>query len=302
MEQVEGEKLESNGEAIPVVRFAPSPNGYLHLGHAYSALRNFEFAQSHGGRFLLRIEDIDIGRARPEFEQAIYEDLAWLGISWEEPARRQSDHFGEYALALEKLASKGVTYPCTCTRSEISSVVHDQPNWPRDPDGAPVYPGTCRTVDPAERKRISAMGRPVAQRIDMAQAISFMQGPVGWREFGETRSARMVSADPSAWGDVVVGRKDVPGSYHIAVVVDDALQGVTDVIRGIDLFESTSLHRLLQELLDFSAPDYHHHRLINDERGHKLAKSAGSKSLRELRAEGVTPEQIRVMLGLVPVN
>lgn len=302
MDQVETEKLEPNGDAGPVVRFAPSPNGYLHLGHAYSALRNFEFARSHGGRFLLRIEDIDIGRARPEFEAAIYEDLAWLGISWDEPVRRQSEHFGEYALALEKLASKGVLYPCTCTRGEIASVVQDQSNWPRDPDGSPVYPGTCRALEPAERKRLAGTGRPVAQRIDMSQAISFLQGPLGWREFGERQSPRMVSADPSAWGDAVLGRKDVPGSYHIAVVVDDALQGVTDVIRGSDLFESTSLHRLLQELLDLTAPDYHHHRIITDEQGHKLAKSTGSKSLRDLRAEGVTPEQIRLMLGLEPVN
>lgn len=287
----------ANGQVRPVVRFAPSPNGYLHLGHAYSALRNFEFARANGGRFLLRIEDIDIGRARPEFEAAIFEDMAWLGIEWEEPVRRQSDHFSDYAIALEKLAERGLIYPCVCTRSEIQAIVRDRTNWQRDPDGSPLYPGTCRVA--ASRHGASfAANRPVAQRIDMAQAIGLLQGPLGWREFGEGDSPRLVSAEPSAWGDVVLGRKDVPGSYHIAVVVDDALQGVTDIVRGMDLFEATSLHRLLQELLDLPAPNYRHHRLIEDEAGRKMSKSIGSMSLRELRTRGVTPEEIRARLGL----
>lgn len=281
-----------------MVRFAPSPNGYLHLGHAYSALKNYQMAQRQGGRFLLRIEDIDLGRARPEYEDAIYEDLAWLGIRWEEPVRKQSDHFGEYALALEKLSGKGVLYACTCTRGEIAEFVRGQKNWPRDPDGSPVYPGTCRNLTAAERLRQAQSGKAVSQRIDMNQAISLLQGPLGWCEFGEGDSPRMVSAQPSAWGDAMVGRKDVPGSYHVAVVVDDALQGVTDIVRGMDLFEATSLHRLLQEMLDLPAPNYHHHRLISDESGRKLSKSAGSKALRDLRAQGASADEVRAMLGL----
>jgi glutamyl-Q tRNA(Asp) synthetase len=284
----------------PVVRFAPSPNGYLHLGHAYSAWKNYDFARRNGGRFLLRIEDIDIGRARPEFEAAIFEDLAWLGIEWERPVRRQSDHFSDYAMALEKLAQNALIYPCTCSRGDIKAAVKDNPNWPRDPDGSPLYPGTCR--EPTARRGQILSGKPVAQRIDMSAAIGMLQGPLGWCEFGEATSSRFVSAQPSAWGDAVIGRKDVPGSYHIAVVVDDALQGVTDVIRGMDLFESTSLHRLLQEWLDLPAPNYRHHKLIEDEAGRKLSKSIGSVSLRELRAQGVTPDQIRRRLGLNEVT
>ncbi len=282
----------------PVVRFAPSPNGYLHLGHAYSALRNYEFARRHGGRFLLRIEDIDIGRARPEFEAAIFDDLAWLGIEWDGPVRRQSDYFSDYAIALEKLAARGLIYPCVCTRAEIQIAVRGHSQWQRDPDGSPHYPGTCRGAVHAGLAYTMA-DRPVSQRIDMSYAISLLQGPLGWCEFGEGNESRFVSAEPSSWGDAVVGRKDVPGSYHIAVVIDDALQGVTDVIRGMDLFEATSLHRLLQELLDLPAPNYRHHKLIEDEAGRKLSKSIGSMSLRELRSQGVTPEQIRARLGLI---
>lgn len=282
----------------PVVRFAPSPNGYLHLGHAYSALKNFDFARQQGGRFLLRIEDIDIGRARPEYEQAIYDDLSWLGISWDDTVRRQSEHLADYALALEKLTTLGVPYPCFCTRSEIAAAVADREGWPRDPDGAPLYPGTCLSAPPAELLRLLASDRPVAQRINMAQAITLLGGPLGWREFGEGDQARMISAQPAIWGDTIVGRKDVPGSYHIAVVVDDALQGVTDVVRGMDLFEATSLHRLLQELLDLPAPNYRHHKILTDADGRKLSKSAKSQSLRELRAEGVTPQDIRKRLEL----
>ena len=287
----------SNGTG-KVVRFAPSPNGYLHLGHAYSALRNFDMARRTGGRFLLRIEDIDIGRARPEFEQAILEDLAWLGIEWEEPVRRQSEHLADYALALEKLDTLGVLYPCVCSRGDLTRAIEGLDNWPRDPDGAPLYPGTCRHSEPAQILRMAAQDRLVAQRIDMGQAIGLLQGPLGWEEFGETDSSRFVSAQPSIWGDVVAGRKDVPGSYHVAVVVDDAAQGVTDVVRGSDLFEATSLHRLLQELLELPAPVYHHHHLIEDDQGRKLSKSAGAQSLRELRAQGVTAANIRERVGL----
>ena len=282
----------------PVVRFAPSPNGYLHLGHAYSALKNFDFARNHGGRFILRIEDIDLGRARPEFEAAILEDLAWLGISWAEPVRRQSDHFSDYAIALEKLDVGGFTYACDCSRGKIAEFVREQ-SWPRDPDGSPLYPGFCRGLGPAERVRRSRQ-RAFSQRLDMQEAIGLLQGPLGWEEFGEGEYVRTVSAQPSVWGDAIVGRKDVPASYHVAVVIDDALQGVTDVIRGMDLFEATSLHRLLQEMLELPAPRYRHHKLILDPFDRKLSKSDKAQSLRELRAQGVTPEQIRERLGLPP--
>lgn len=280
-----------------LVRFAPSPNGFLHLGHAYSALRNFDLARKSGGRFLLRIEDIDIGRAREQFVDAIYEDLSWLGLTWEEPVRRQSEHYGEYALALERLGALGVVYSCFCSRSEIANVLRDEAGWPRDPDGTPLYPGTCRNISPADHARKAASQIPVAQRLNMRAAISLMAGPLGWREFGEGEQARDITAQPSIWGDSVVGRKDVPGSYHVAVVVDDALQGITDVVRGMDLFETTSLHRLLQELLGLPALNYHHHKLIHDDSGAKLSKSAQSQSLRDLRQAGQSAQDIRHFLG-----
>ena len=284
-------------ENVPVVRFAPSPNGYMHLGHAYSALKNYEFARRGGGRFLLRIEDLDLGRARPEFEHGIFEDLEWLGIAWEEPVRRQSDYFHDYAIALERITASGLLFPCSCRRAEIADAVKHNREWPRDPDGSPVYPGSCRDVPASRLMRQFTSRRPVAQRLDMTQAIGLLQGPLGWMEFGENHAPRSVSAQPSVWGDVVLGRKDVPGSYHVAVVVDDAMQGVTDVIRGMDLFEATSLHRLLQDLLELPAPVYHHHRLIEDEHGRKLSKSAGSWSLREMRAQGISAAQVKAQLG-----
>jgi glutamyl-Q tRNA(Asp) synthetase len=280
-----------------IVRFAPSPNGYLHSGHAYSALKNFALAQNTGGRLLLRIEDIDIGRSREEFVDAIYEDLTWLGVRWEQPVRRQSEHFDEYAVALEKLSRMNVLYSCFCTRSDIANQVRDQSPWPRDPDGVPLYPGNCRDLSPAEITRKTAQEIPASLRINMRRAISLLSGPLGWREFGEGDIARDVSAQPTIWGDAIVGRKDVPGSYHVAVVVDDALQGVSDVVRGMDLFETTSLHRLLQELLGLPAPNYHHHKLVFDGQGDKLAKSRRSKSLRDLRREGVSAQQLREQLG-----
>jgi len=255
-------------------RFAPSPNGYLHLGHAYSALLNFDLARACGGRFLLRIEDIDRSRARPEYEAAIYEDLAWLGLSWETPVRRQSEHFDDYARALEKLDALGLLYACDCTRGEISRAVGGREDWPRDPDGAPLYPGTCRDKTRRPSREILREGG-VALRLDSAKATAAAE-----------------------WGDAVLARKDVPASYHIAVVVDDALQGVTDVVRGKDLAPATSLHRLLQRLLGLPEPAYRHHDLVLDEQGGKLSKSKLSKSLRQLRAEGVTAEDVRRMVRL----
>jgi glutamyl-Q tRNA(Asp) synthetase len=288
----------SESSSQRVFRFAPSPNGYLHLGHAYSALMNEKLARQAGGKLLLRIEDIDVGRCRPEYEAAIYDDLDWLGLRFDGEPRRQSDHFSDYALAVERLAEKGLVYPCVCTRAEIARAATERFEWPRDPDGAPVYPGTCKRLrddEPALRER--GAGRYAAQRLDMNEALAEAGARIGWREYGETGAARDVSGEPNIWGDVVLARKDVPASYHIAVVVDDALQGVTDVVRGTDLLAATSLHRLLQILLGLPAPDYHHHDLVRDGDGAKMSKSALSKPLRSLRAEGATPEDIRRRLG-----
>ncbi|MBM3550662.1 MAG: tRNA glutamyl-Q(34) synthetase GluQRS [Alphaproteobacteria bacterium] len=276
-----------------VFRFAPSPNGYLHLGHAYSALLDFDLARQCGGRFLLRIEDIDTGRARTGFEAAIHEDLAWLGLEWEAPVRRQSEHFDDYARALERLDDMGLLYACDCRRSDIARAAAAKPNWPHDPDGAPLYPGTCRDK-PRRAAREVLMQGGVALRLDMRKAAALAGQGLSWREFG----LGGVAADPAAWGDVVLARKDTPASYHIAVVVDDALQGVTDVVRGKDLFAATSLHRLLQCLLELPAPDYRHHDLVLDETGEKLSKSLASIALRALRAQGWTPADVRRRIGL----
>lgn len=281
----------------PVLRFAPSPNGYLHLGHAYSALFNARLARELGGRLLLRIEDIDPQRSKPEFEAAILEDLEWLGVEWDGPVRRQSEHFADYELALERLSAAGIVYPCFCTRGEIAAAIEGRTNWPRDPDGQPFYPGTCKGLSDQDRERRVASGRHAAMRVDVIAALGRGQDRLGWCEFYEGAEPRDVNAEPSIWGDAVIGRKDVPTSYHLAVVVDDALQGVTDVARGMDLFNATSLHRLLQHLLDLPAPRYHHHRLLNDDGGRKLAKSASSQTLRDLRQQGVSAQDVRRELG-----
>jgi glutamyl-Q tRNA(Asp) synthetase len=267
-----------------VFRFAPSPNGFLHLGHAYSALLNFELARESGGRFLLRIEDIDLLRARPEYEAAIYEDLAWLGLDWERPVRRQSEHFADYAAALERLDAMGLIYPCACTRGEIAKAAGENP--PRDPDGAPLYPGTCHGKPRSHLREILQVGG-VALRLDMAKALAQLGAEaqaLSWREHAEGE----IAADPKRWGDVVLARKDTPASYHLAVVVDDALQGVTDVVRGADLKSATGLHRLLQRLLGLPAPRYRHHALLLCAEGEKLSKSKASRALRDLRAEGIS--------------
>ena len=286
---------------MPVFRFAPSPNGYLHLGHALSALLNFDMARAAGGKLLLRIEDIDGTRCRPEYEAAIHEDLAWLGIEWEQPVRRQSEHFDNYRAALTQLAVQGLTYASFESRAEIATLVvareRDGP-WPRDPDGAPLYPGVGRSLSPAERERCIAAGEPYALRLDMAAALD--RAGLTWSETGAGPNGEtgIMAAAPAVWGDVVLARKETPTSYHLAVVVDDALQGVTQVVRGQDLFWSTSVHRLLQALLGLPAPLYHHHRLLLDADGQKLAKSTRATALRELHAQGVTPAAIRRMVGL----
>jgi glutamyl-Q tRNA(Asp) synthetase len=289
--------------AAPVFRFAPSPNGFLHLGHALSALLNFDMAREAGGRFLLRIEDIDAARCRPHFEAAIYEELAWLGIAWEEPVRRQSEHLDTYREALRQLEAHGLIYPSFESRAEIARLVaarEAQAPWPRDPDGAPLYPGDAKAVSAAERARLLASGTPYAFRLDTETARR-RAGPLSWSESGSGPRGECgeVTAAPEAWGDVVLARRDTPTSYHLSVVLDDAAQGVTHVVRGQDLFWATGMHRLLQSLLGLPAPHYHHHRLILDDSGRKLAKSTNATGLRELRARGITPAEIRRMVGLV---
>jgi glutamyl-Q tRNA(Asp) synthetase len=286
----------------PVFRFAPSPNGYLHLGHALSALINFEMARAAGGRLILRIEDIDAARCRPEYEQAIYQDLAWLGIAWEQPVRRQSIHFADYRTALARLEALGLVYPSFESRGEIARLVAERETyapWPRDPDGAPLYPGAAKSLSGDARRRLIAEGAPYSLRLDMAAACA-RAGRLGWTEHGEGPDGERgaVTARPEAWGDVILARKETPTSYHLSVAIDDALQGVAEVVRGQDLFWSTSVHRLLQHLLGLPQPGYRHHRLIRDATGQKLSKSTRATGLRELRAQGAKPADIRRLAGL----
>jgi glutamyl-Q tRNA(Asp) synthetase len=286
----------------PVFRFAPSPNGYLHLGHAYSALLNFDLARRAGGRLLLRIEDIDPTRCKPEFEAAMIEDLDWLGIVWETPVRRQSRHLADYRAAVEKLEAQGLVYPSFESRAEIAALVASRETagvWPRDPDGVPLYPGAAKRLSPAERARRLEAGAAYALRLDIAAACA-RTGDLGWTEAGEgpQDETGAVAARPQAWGDVILARKETPTSYHLSVTLDDALQGATEVVRGRDLFWSTSVHRLLQTLLGLPEPAYRHHRLILDAAGRKLSKSTEATGLRELRAGGATPADIRRLVGL----
>lgn len=292
-----------DGRGGRVFRFAPSPNGFLHLGHALSALLNHDLARASGGTLLLRLEDIDRERCREAFAAAILDDLGWLGVAWTGTPRRQSEHFPAYRSALDALAARRLVYPCFCTRGAVmaasaaKAAAEGRPR-PTDPDGAPLYPGTCRALPPEERARRIAEGWPAALRLDMAAALAASPEPLHWHEGGEGEDARSVVAEPAAWGDALVARRDVPTSYHVSVVVDDALQGVTDVVRGRDLFHATGLHRLLQDLLGLPAPRYHHHRLVLDAAGHKLSKSRGAPALRDLRREGLAPADIRRRLGL----
>lgn len=280
----------------PTFRFAPSPNGLLHLGHARSALINAEMAKRAGGRLLLRIEDIDAARCRPEYEAAIYSDLEWLGIGWETPVRRQSAHMPDYREALARLTAPGLVYASFESRADIRRAVEDRPGWPRDPDGAPVFPFPRHAMSEAERSRRREAGEPYALRLDMGRA-SALAGRLTWREVlpvgNKETAVDPLAVDALVWGDVVIARKEVPTSYHLAVVVDDALQGVTHVVRGADLKAATSVHRVLQTLLGLPAPLYTHHSLLLDADGRKLSKSIDSESLSALRANGATPEEVR---------
>jgi glutamyl-Q tRNA(Asp) synthetase len=344
--------------STPVFRFAPSPNGELHLGHALSAILNFDMAREAGGRFLLRIEDIDPARCRPEYEAQIYEDLRWLGLDWDEPVRRQSEHVAEYQAALDELKARGLVYPAFLSRAEVKAHVTEYEKncgrWKYDPDGTPHYPTFERNLDPDEAARRIARGDRHMWRLNVEKAVGTLGGarhslfsPAGrrwpegsdegvreapakdpliashalgtsprWGEEGvngvadaptpkpltwtetNTGTPHPTPANPAVWGDVVLWRWDAPSSYHLSVVLDDALQSVTDVVRGMDLFHATHVHRLLQELLGLPAPIYHHHPLIKDEAGQKLAKSIASTGLRALRESGETPSGIRDRLGL----
>jgi len=275
-----------------VTRFAPSPTGQLHLGHAYAAIFAHDMARSSGGRFLLRIEDIDAGRCRPEIEAAIEEDLAWLGLDWERPVRRQSQHMSDYAAALTELRDAGLVYPCFCTRAEIRAEIERAADAPQGPDG-PIYPGTCRTLTQDERKQRMARGDSYALRLDMSAAIS-RAGRLDWVD----RARGRVTATPETFGDVILARKDTPASYHLAVTLDDAIQGVTLVTRGEDLAPATDIHRLLQMLLDLPVPEYHHHKIVTDDAGRRLAKRDRAATLHSLREDGRTAEEIRAMIGL----
>lgn len=274
-----------------VSRFAPSPTGYLHLGHAYAALVAHGLARGTSGRFVLRIEDIDSGRCRPQFEAAIYEDLAWLGMRWETPVRRQSEHLDDYAAALSALDAAGLVYPCFCTRREIAAEIARSASAPHGPEG-PVYPGTCRALPEREAARRRRAGAPFALRLDMARAAR-RAGALAWIDLDRGE----VAARPEAFGDVVLARKDAPASYHLAVAVDDQLQGIEVVSRGADLFAATHVHRLLQALLGYRTPRYLHHRLVADADGRRLAKRHGGLRLRALREAGRTPEEVRAMAG-----
>ena len=274
-----------------VTRFAPSPTGRLHLGHAYSALFAAEIASATGGSFLLRIEDIDCTRCRPEFEDGILEDMAWLGLEWEEPVRRQSDHLTDYRAALDRLSEIGAVYPCFCTRNDIKREIERAGHAPHGRDG-PIYPGTCRTLPDSERGARMTSGESHAMRLDVRRASAGC-GPL----YFEDRVWGRIVVDPLGDGDVVIARKDIGTSYHLAVVVDDALQGVSCVSRGEDLLDATHIHRLLQALLDLPAPEYAHHGLLVGSDGKRFAKRDKATTLDALRQSGQTSAMVRALAG-----
>lgn len=285
----------------PVFRFAPSPTGLLHLGHAFSALYAYHAARAAKGRFLLRIEDIDSLRCRPEYVTQILDDLSWLGLEWEEPVRCQSNHMNEYADALKKLEALGVTYPCLASRSEIKAEVERHcglNDAARDPDGALIYPGIYRHMDSAAIAKLMGIGKMANVRLDMAKAIALAGNSLTFQELGIGPDGQHgeVLCQPDLWGDVIVARKDTPTSYHLSVVVDDALQGISQITRGQDIFHATSIHRLLQKLLDLPEPLYNHHRLIKDHTGRRLSKSAADKSLKSLRQQGLSLNRLEEII------
>lgn len=270
-----------------VTRFAPSPTGYLHMGHAYSALVAYHQVKLNDGEFLLRIEDIDQGRCRPEFVSAIVEDLKWLGLRWPEPVRIQSRHFEDYTAALQRLKNKGVAYPCFCTRKDILREISLAPSAPHGPEGTP-YPGTCRALSKAEAKTRIQTGEAHAWRLDLSAALATISAPLSWYD----KIQDDIIAEPELLGDIVLARKDTPTSYHLSVVCDDALQGVTHVIRGEDLFHATHIHVVLQKLLGLPTPQYHHHKLLTDQSGKRYAKRDKALTLAQLRADGIAAKEL----------
>jgi glutamyl-Q tRNA(Asp) synthetase len=285
-------------------RFAPSPNGELHLGHAYSALLNQKLARAAGGRLLLRIEDIDTTRCTPEFEAGIFRDLKWLGLGWEEPVRRQSEHFADYQAVLDRLIREELVYPAFMSRGDIRAFIADSEkrgrDWPRDPDGVPLYPAVDKALPTRERKRRIAENAPFAWRLDVGAAMARVGTDLSWLEFSDERlsATRAVDARPQDWGDVIVARREIPTSYHLAVVVDDALQGISHVVRGQDLYSATGVQRLLQEILGLPQPSYFHHRLVLGPDGRKLSKSFADTGLAALREAGASPADIRKLVEL----
>jgi glutamyl-Q tRNA(Asp) synthetase len=280
-----------SGSPTIVTRFAPSPTGYLHLGHAHSALLAWRRAREAGGGFLVRLEDIDAARCRAEFADAALADLAWLGVDWDGAVRRQSAHFTDYRRALDWLEGLGLIYPCFCTRAAIQAEIARAGSAPHGPEG-PLYPGTCRGRAPDERRRRIAAGEAFALRLDVRRALAAI-GELDWVD----EQAGQIRANPASHGDVVLARKEMPTSYHLAVTVDDALQGVTLVTRGEDLFTATHIHRLLQALLGLPVPQYHHHKLLTDASGRRYAKRDRALTLRALREAGRTPAEVRAMAG-----
>ncbi len=287
----------------PVFRFAPSPNGELHLGHAYSALLNFELAREAGGKILLRIEDIDTARCTPQLEKQMLKDLEWIGFEWDEPPIRQSDRFDSYRTALLELETRGLVYPSSMSRSEIKrkvSILEERGDpWPRDPDGSPLYPGHERETPLEERPKLEAVLGLQVIRLDMKAAKRLVSDEISWIEdgYGPGGETGLVTANPERWGDVVLARRDTPTSYHLACVLDDADQGVTNIVRGADLFHATSVHRVLQLLFELPQPKYHHHDLLMENKLRKLSKSKQDTSLRELRETGMTRQAVRELVG-----
>lgn len=286
-----------------VLRFAPSPNGFLHLGHAFSALTNQSLAREMGGRLLVRIEDVDRERCRPQFERAIFDDLAWLGLEWEEPVRRQSKHSQDHLAVLDLLIGEGLVYPAFLSRKQAREQIAQRLSkgeiWPHDPDGVPHYPGEERAWTCQEQERAIADGRPFTWRLDTQKALSVVKSPIQWSETGHGPAGEtgLVAASPAHWGDVALARSDGTIGYHLAVTVDDALQGITHVVRGVDLFHATCVHRLLQELLGYPIPIYHHHRLVLGEDGRKLSKNRGDVAITALRAAGMQLEDIKRLIA-----
>lgn len=286
----------------PVFRFAPSPNGHLHLGHAYSALLNQKLAREAGGKLLLRIEDIDTTRCTPELEAQMLRDLEWIGFEWDEEPRRQSQHFDEYTQALEKLAKLDLIYPSALSRGEIKKIIQAKretgEDWPNDPDGSPLYPGEERDFDNTQRLTLIRSAQDYALRLNMKSACKNVTSQLNWTELG-TGQKETITANPLLWGDIIIARKAMPISYFLCCTYDDGIQNISHIVRGKDLYHSTSVHVLLSEIFGFQRPVYHHHDLILDDNNQKLSKSKKHPSLKDLKASGITADQIRADLGFI---